>query len=764
MTAPAPRSVHSRVIATTLIGVLSVLAVGGLLQVRIDTSMRSFLPAGDPAYEQMEAKAREFGGDPVVVLLESEQPRQLILEQDKLLRLLRLEGKLDQLPDVADVYGPATILNQTAGSAQNLLARLSGHRDALRNLAVENAKERGADDAEAEQAGGDAVARFDERYGTLLVKGLPAGLPTLRNPKFVASVVFGDNSEPRPQWRAVVPDTRTVAVLVRPRANLDQGAAGRLTDAVRSTVDDAGLGAETTVTGVPVVASGLSDRAQQEMPVLGAVAVVAVGIVFVALPWSRRRRARLRPLAVALGGTALTLAAFGWLQHPLSLGVVAFLPILMGIGSDYPFYLSQPGHRRRVVVTAVAGATAFASLALSPLPFVRELGIALAVGVLVILGLALVVRRMFGPVPGADLDSSGEDAAPRPVRHRWWPRLVALGLAVLIAGLGWAALPRIGIEARPDQLADGLPELADVRTAERVLGSSSELSIVLRGDDVLSTQALAWTRQTQEALVREHGDQLHPIVSIADLLRFLGSDPSASQLSAAIRLLPSYLTSAVAVPDGSAALMTFGVAPKDVDRQRKLVEDIRRTMPPPPPGIDAEVVGIPVLTSRGLDLVSGGRTLINLTGIALVGLVLALGLSRRKDAAWAVLTVLLAIGWVLALVWLLAGSLNPLTVAIGSLTTATGCEFAVMMTGRGRSAAGAWRRVGIAALAATAGYLVLALSGLALLREFGVLLAAGVVCSYLAALLVTGLRAPRQDDDCDESPTRVPATKKEVTA
>lgn len=735
---PAGRGRRGRLVTALVLLALVGGVLGGLVQVRIDTGTESFLPAGDPAYEQLEDKARSFGGDPVVVLLESRMPRQLLTDQDQLMRLLGLEGTLARLPDTAAVYGPATILNQTAASIQNFLAQISGQRDGLRKVAEEKARREGLSGDAVTKAGRDAVADFDARYGALLVKGLPAGLPTLRNPQFVTSVVFDEGGTPRPQWRYVLPDERTAAVLVRPREGLDQAAAGRLSDEVRAAVDRAGLNAKVTVTGVPVVTAGLSERAQQEMPVLGALAVVAVGAVFLLLPWTRGRTARLRPLGAAVAGTALTLAVFGWLDHPLSLGVVAFLPILMGIGSDYPYYLAQPGHRRRILVAAAAGAVAFASLALSPLPFVRELGVALALGIVLTVGVALAARRFLWPEA---VDVAEEpDADPGP-RARPWVRVAALVAAAGIAGAGWAALPGMGIEARPDQLARGLPELDQARHAEDVLGSSGELSVVLRGGNVLTPEALAWTRKAQDTLVREHGDELHPIVTLADLTRFLGKEPTADQISAAMRLLPSYLSSAVVRPDGATALMTFGVELRDLERQRALLAAIREDLPSPPAGLEADVVGLPVAAVRGLDLVSGGRSLINVVGILLAAAVLAVGLRRGGEVLRAVATVLLATGWVLALAWLVLGTLNPLTVAIGSLTTATGCEFAVMLANKGRRAV---RTVGTAALAATVGYAALALSGLALLREFGLLLAASVALSFVAAVLLRAVwPAPR---------------------
>ena len=72
----------------------------------------------------------------------------------------------------------------------------------------------------------------------------------------------------------------------------------------------------------------------------------------------------------------MTLAVFGWLGRPLSLGVITFLPIVIGIGSDFPAYLIHGGTpKRRIAVVALASAVGFASLALSPLPFVRDLGL-----------------------------------------------------------------------------------------------------------------------------------------------------------------------------------------------------------------------------------------------------------------------------------------------------------------------------------------------------------------------------------------------------
>src|SRR5438067_5815179 len=116
-------------------GILAVLAVllvgafvtGGMARFRVQTDLDSFLPGNDPALSQFDAVSRVFGADPIVVLVRAQQPgRQL--DEAHLLPLLGLEGKLSQLPDVAAVYGPGTVLNQIAGQTQLLVAELTGRR------------------------------------------------------------------------------------------------------------------------------------------------------------------------------------------------------------------------------------------------------------------------------------------------------------------------------------------------------------------------------------------------------------------------------------------------------------------------------------------------------------------------------------------------------------------------------------------------------------------------------------------------------------
>ena len=87
--------------------------------------------------------------------------------------------------------------------------------------------------------------------------------------------------------------------------------------------------------------------------------------------------------------------------------------------------------------------------------------------------------------------------------------------------------------------------------------------------------------------------------------------------------------------------------------------------------------------------------------------------------------------------WLLGIALTPITVAVGSLTAAVGCEFTVVLAESVRHRdRGMWRAALLAAGASATGYSVLLFSGLGIVRQFGALLAVTVALAFVSAWFV----------------------------
>ncbi len=737
---PRPRNLPGVAAALGVLALLAAVLVPGLLRVEVETGVDEFVPAGDPVARATSEMAGQFGGDPVVVLIESAKPRELLLKEN-LPALLQLEGELAALPHVKAVYGPGTVLNQIAGQAQDLLAELGGYRDGLRAKAEAQARKRGASSKEVAAAGVRATQAFDERYAALLAKGMPGGLPTLHNQAFVDRVIFNGEGDPRPQWDFLVPRPDAVALLVRPDASLPQSDTEDLVAAVEAAVRDSDLTAsDTTVTGIPSVVAALGEQVRHEVPLLGALAVVAVGAWFLLTSWTRRRL-RLLPLGASLLGTAATLALAGWAGRPLALTAVAFLPVLLGIGSDFMTYLHRNAGPRTVLAAALASAAGFGALAVAPVPAVADLGVSLAVGLLVTVLVSLGVHR-WGPAE-PDAPTPAVVAPSRTGEVARSTRLALLLVPVLAAVGGWVVFPSLALQSDLTSLASGLPEYDEARGVERVLGASGEVALVVRGDDVLGAESFAWMSQARRDVIAEHGDELSAVLSPSDVLSFLGSEPEASQVDAAVRLLPPYLASTVVSPDRRMAVMTYGVDLDDVERLAVLRDHLEDVAATAPASVEVEVAGLPMVAVSAQEAMDEERLLGAVLGIVAAGLALLALLPERRVALVAVLSAAVASGLVALGIALTGIALTPMTAGLGSLTAAVACEFTVLLAlARRRGDRMLARAVDLAAAASATGYAVLAVSDLGLIRGFGVLLAVTVVVALGASRLLVWALLP----------------------
>ena len=81
--------------------------------------------------------------------------------------------------------------------------------------------------------------------------------------------------------------------------------------------------------------------------------------------------------------------------------------------------------------------------------------------------------------------------------------------------------------------------------------------------------------------------------------------------------VPPYFSQGVVTPDRKTANLAFGIRLMPLDRQKQVVDDIKRRLNPPP-GVQARVVGLPVLAAeangelsspwrRGADAARGAR-------------------------------------------------------------------------------------------------------------------------------------------------------------
>jgi len=522
--------------------------------------------------------------------------------------------------------------------------------------------------------------------------------------------------------------------------------------------------------------------------------------------------------ALALFGGTLTMASIAGLPVLIGLAVdyaiqlqARFVEARAGGSSPARAAAEAAARGGPVIATAcLATAAGFLVLLLSPIPMVRSFGVVLVIGIIVAFTLALTaglallsmtgrgqrparVRGLRDRLPDPPAAVSGAAASLRARLRNVGPRSLALSIAMpgrviaaatVLAVAGWIAGTKTEIISDFRELVPrDLPELQNVDVLQDETGVSGQVDVTVTADDITDPEVVSWMRDYRQRVLElggfggqfasclDEGTQLCPAISLPDLFGSEGV-PSQERIQGVLELLPAYFSQAVVETDqetgqiGNTAVLSFGIKVMPFDEQKQLIDAIRGQIDPagsgrPPTGVEAEVVGLPVLVADANAALESNRYLLTGAGLLAVALVLFLVYRSVKRVLVPLLPVVLAPGWS-ALVLESAGvPLNPMSATLGALVIAIATEFSVLLSARyheereaGASVGEALRlsysRTGSAVVAsgltAIAGFAVLALAApiqllfggdaIRMLTEFGLVAVVDLLVALAGVMLV----------------------------
>jgi predicted RND superfamily exporter protein len=185
--------------------------------------------------------------------------------------------------------------------------------------------------------------------------------------------------------------------------------------------------------------------------------------------------------------------------------------------------------------------------------------------------------------------------------------VLAIALVVAVAGLAADTQSKVVSDVR-ELVPANLRELRDVNALQDETGVSGEIDVTVRARDITDAKVVAWMTRFQQGVLRAHGysagkrcNQAHappelcPALSLPDLFTATGN--AQGQVRRLLDSVPSYFSQGVITPDRRTANLAFGIRLMALDRQKRVVDDIQRRLNPPP-GVQASVVGLPVLAAQ----------------------------------------------------------------------------------------------------------------------------------------------------------------------
>jgi len=841
--------------AATIAGVISIVAIVGVvgaLRLSPDAGTDKLVDNGSAAFEGTEEFRTRFGDDAIVVLVEGDL-KQLVLTEN-IQRLLALEGclagnpeptgqfaapsceEIDDLGATRVVFGPATFLNEAANRTREAIPE---QLQAFQTQAQAAAQQAAAQVAEAGGSRSQQLAAAEEAQSAVMGQAMQqvqeANLslgaitnPSITNEQFVSPIVFDlgqPGAPPKSRFGYLFPSGESALISIRLQPDISDDTRRQAIGLIQRTVEDEAFqlrdDASYSISGVPVVIQGLADALGEEilLLVIAALAVMALVLTTVFGP-----PLRLLPLLIAVGAAGFAFGLLSLFGGTLTMAAVAVLPVVIGLAVDYAIQLqarfreaAESGERPppAAVIAAVRGgpvlgtaalaaAAGFSTLALSPIPMVREAAVALVAGILAALAISLTAGL-------AALSTTAGSIAPRRVRLRIrtpssaenlaaasrsassaWRRTASLlasaksasrGVgrtalataisspgrvlvaAAVLAAVGWVAGTGTKVVSDIRQLVPAdLPALESLDQLQDATGVYGELDVLVSGD-VTSPEAIAWMSEFKGRVLsqqgfdgqfpscRAEGTGLCPGPSLADLFDLGGGELTPDRVDAVLAAVPPYFSQAILSRDadaGDVASISFLIPLMPLDEQEALIDEIRAEVDPPP-GVEAEVVGLPVLAADANSALAGSRYWLTLTSLLAVGLVLLLVYRSASRALVPLLPIALATGWSSLVLEAMGIPLNPMSATLGALVIAVATEFSVILSARyheereaGASIGEALRltysRTGRAVLASgitsIAGFGVLALSGITMLRDFGFVTVVDLSVALAGVMLV----------------------------
>ncbi|MGO9819541.1 MAG: efflux RND transporter permease subunit [Solirubrobacteraceae bacterium] len=698
-------------------------------------------------------------------------------------------GKLARYRPVQAVYGPGTFLNRAVAAVNTeIQAMMAGVGTSVRSAersAYELALGRGMSRAKAlSEANAAGELEYQQQMTSLEQLAVTSGitqLPSIDSPQFIPQIVFDQTrgvNQPKARFAYLFPTANSALIQIRLKSSLSDSqqaqAISWIRQAIRMPMFRSSYGGRYTVTGVPVVLNALANAITGSIAglLIAVLVVMAVTLLIVFRSWHRPARhpaspdgaghessgwLRLLPLAIALAAAGITFGVVAVVGATLTMASIAVLPILIGLAVDYGIQFQARAQEARqggggpvdaeravaqaagramptIATAALATATGFLVLLLSPVPMVQTFGLLLVVGIAIALACALsagsaalVLSEREGGALGASFRGASEivGSVTAPVGRAWrgadeivrgagrraQPRagVIAavtrnpgrvLAIAAVLALAGWIVGTQTAVQSDVTKLVPpNMPALRDLRTLEKVTGVSGEIDVTVRAPDVATPKTVEWMISYENKLLTHYGyleergcahSTLCPALSLPDL--FSTSSQSTRQISLTqtqinqlLAAVPTYFSQAVITADHREATLAFGIRLMPLSRQARVI-DYMRSQLHPPAGVRAQLAGLPVLAAEADAALSssGRRLLMLLAGLIAVGLVLAIVFRDVRRAVVPMIPIALATGWSALILFLIGIPLNPMSATLGTLVIAISTEFSVLLSERYR--------------------------------------------------------------------------------
>jgi hydrophobe/amphiphile efflux-3 (HAE3) family protein len=442
--------------------------------------------------------------------------------------------------------------------------------------------------------------------------------------------------------------------------------------------------------------------------------VVAVGLLF--------GHVRYRLLSVFIVGTGLilTFGIIGLAGMPITMVTIGAFPVMIGIGIDYAiqFHSRFDEEARKsplaaavkttvektgpsVIYAMLATAMGFLALLISPLPMIRSFGLVCVIGLAccylasIVMVPTFCILTAYRPVVETKQDQNNakrsnvdrfnelvgtivEKVAKNPV-----PILI---VCILIAFIGFQMDNEIIVNTDEKTFVPAnMPAKVNLDKVKRTMGETSTTPVLLRGDNVLSVDAVRWMYEFQQ-YEETHNSK---IIGSRSIVTYLieynggvlpGTNPEIEQV---LGRIPKELRSRY-VSGNTEAVIEFSTVDMPNDVGMSMLDQMKKDLEwkSPPPGMSASFTGMGEMFTNLIREIRSGKTQMTILGFAMILTFLYLVYRKFVKAATPLVPIVLIVGWNGLIMYLLAIDYTPLTATLGSMSVGVASEYTILIMER----------------------------------------------------------------------------------
>ncbi|MET3728321.1 hydrophobe/amphiphile efflux-3 (HAE3) family protein [Fictibacillus halophilus] len=745
---------------------LFTLVIGfGVTKVQVDLGQGTMISHKDPIYKATEEYHDEFGSDTLFILLSGKQGD--LLSTDNLSAINKLQSELVKKKEIQSAFSYYNMIENGTDQATKIQMKMKSQLQEAVEKAVQEAAARGATPAQQQDAAQKAQIAFmkkvNEQSGANLTSLQAAGAPSLQNEKFVKGLVLDKDGNVNEMFKTFMPQNgKHALIIMKVEGGIPYSELSDLTEEVSNMTKEAGFSnLDTKISGTPKIYGAIYNSMMKDMSImLGLSLVLMAAILFMVFPvkW------RLLALPVVLLSLFWTIGIMGYIGVPMSMVTMAILPILIGLGTDFAIQfhnrydeelkagkpvkeaiLQSIQKMGPAVGIAVFSMTlGFITLLISKVPMIQHFGIMLSVGVIVSYTVTLLL--MYAVFMLRDRKVTPETVSTPSKMEGFMEKIATLtvkkpilllAIGVLLSAGGFYIDHSLKIETNIEKLMpQEAPELKELNELRKIIGSTNEISFILKSGDVTDPRVVKWIADYEEQQRKAH-PEIETATSIASIMKQAnkGEVPETkAEIESILAQVPDELKSNILSKDKESAAVSFTIGNIGMKEQADLLNHIEKDINPPS-GVEMKPAGSNVINIKSVGSMTENRHLS--AGIGVIAIIAGLMLAYRrwKMAMYPVLPIVLVVGWSSLMMFLLGIEINPLTAVLGSLVLGIGSEFTILIMeryqeelenglSREKALIKSISKIGMAitasGLTVMAGFSTLIFSEFVMLRSFGI--------------------------------------------